>query len=142
MKEKDIFIKFLKGKNLKLTRQREQILQAFLKTEKHVSTEELYKIISKKYPSIGQATVFRTLKLLHEVGIAREVSLGDKTIRFEHNYGHRHHGHLICTDCGRLVEAIDDNIEQFQEKLCKKFGFIAKDYKFEILGLCKHCNRK
>ena len=142
MNEKDIFIKFLKGKDLKLTRQREQILQTFLKTEKHVSTEELYKIINKKDLSIGQATVFRTLKLLHEAGIAREVNLGGKIVRFEHTYGHKHHDHLICTECGRLVEAMDVNIEQLQDKLCKKFGFISKDHKLEIFGICKYCSKK
>lgn len=142
MNEKDIFIKFLKGKDLKLTRQREQILQAFLKTEKHVSTEELYKIINKKDSSIGQATVFRTLKLLHKAGIAREVNLGGKIIRFEHSYGHKHHDHLICMECGRLIEAMDSNIEQLQDKLCKEFGFMPKDHKLEIFGVCKHCNKK
>ena len=141
-KEKDIFTGFLKEKGLKLTGQREEVLSAFLKTEKHVSVEELYDAIKKKEPAIGHATVFRTLKLLKDAGIARQVDLGQRMVRYEHKYGHEHHDHLICVNCGRLVEACDERIESLQDALCKRYGFLPKSHKMEIFGLCSRCRKK
>ena len=142
LEERTIFIYFLRRKGLKLTRQRETILKAFLKIEEHPSTEELYKVIKRKDSNIGHATVFRTLKLLTEAGIAREIDLGDKRVRFEHGHGHRHHDHLVCQTCSKLIEAVDPEIERLQDDLCKKFGFIPTSYRLQIFGICKECKRK
>lgn len=139
--EKTIFIDFLKGKDLKLTKQREVILDVFLKIEKHLSTEELYKIVRSKDKNIGQATVFRTLKLLCQAQIAREIDLGDKIKRFEHKYGHKHHDHLICTKCGKYIEALDTDIERLQNELCKRFSFKPAKHRLEIFGICKMCHK-
>ena len=138
----DVFISFLKTKNLKLTKQREEILNTFLKIEKHLTVEEAYNVIKKKNPSIGHATVFRTFKLICESGIAREVHFGDKKVRYEHKFGHEHHDHLICTKCGKFIEAMDPQIERLQDKLCKRFGFIPKRHKMEIFGTCKSCIKR
>ena len=138
-KEISVFIDFLKKKNLKLTDQRREILKIFLGTNRHLSVENLYNIVKKKDPSIGQATVFRTLKLLCEADIAKEVDFGDKKIRYEHKYGHKHHDHFICVECGIFIEAMDPKIERLQEELCKKIGFLAQRHKMEIFGICKNC---
>lgn len=138
-KEFTIFTEFLKGKNLKLTRQREEILKVFLNTDRHLSVEDLYNIVKKKDSQIGQATVFRTLKLLCQADIAKEVDLGDKTIRYEHKFGHSHHDHLVCVKCGKFIEAVDPRIENLQDTLCKKFGFSPQKHKMEIFGFCKKC---
>ena len=137
----DIFIAFLRGKNLPFTKQREEILLCFLRTDKHLSVEELYSLASKKDPKLGQTTVFRTLKLLCEADIAREVDFGDRIKRYEVKYGHEHHDHLVCTKCGKFIEAVDDRIEELQEKLCKKFGFTSKSHRLEIFGVCKKCKK-
>ena len=138
-KEVDLFIDFLRKKKLKLTKQREEVLSVFLNTDRHLSVEDLYNIVKKKDPSIGQVTVFRTLKLLSEADIAKEVNFGDKKIRYEHKYGHQHHDHLICTECGRFIEAVDPEIEKLQNSLCRKFGFTPKNHRMQIFGLCKKC---
>ena len=138
-KERFIFIDFLKGKGLKLTKQREEILNVFLKTEKHLSTEDLYRIAKKKDCTIGQTTVFRTLKLLCEAGIAREIDLGDRRRRFEHKCGHEHHDHIICTRCGKSIEAVNPEIEKLQNELCKRFNFVPTNHRLEIFGICKQC---
>ena len=140
--EHKIFINFLENKNLKLTHQREEILKIFLNTNRHLSVEDLYNIVKKKDSRIGQATVFRTLKLLCDADIAKEVDFGDKKVRYEHKYGHRHHDHLVCVKCGKFIEAMEPRIEQLQNALCKKFGFLPKEYKLEIFGICKQCKRK
>ena len=140
--ELDIFINFLKAKNLKFTKQREEILKIFLNAERHFSVEELYGLIKTKDPAIGQATVFRTLKLLCEADIAQEVDLGDKRVRYEHKYGHRHHDHMVCVRCGIFIEAVDSEIEKLQDRLCKKFKFTPHRHKMEIFGVCKQCAGK
>jgi Fur family ferric uptake transcriptional regulator len=138
-KEYTIFLNFLKARGLKLTKQRERILDCFLKTEKHITTEGLYNIVRKKDSSIGQATVFRTLKLMAEADIANQTYLGDKTVKFEHKYGHKHHDHIICVKCSKLVEAMNPEIEKLQDNLCKKFGFIPLNHRLQIFGICKNC---
>lgn len=138
-KELGIFIDYLKKKDLKLTGQRKIILEVFLKTERHLAVEDLYNIAKKKDQSIGQATVFRTLKLLRAAGIAKEVNLGDGKTRYEHKYGHQHHDHLICLECGRFIEAVDSKIEELQNELCKSHDFKPHRHKMEIFGICKKC---
>lgn len=140
--EIDILIDFLGKKNLKLTNQRREILEAFLDTEKHVTAEDLYNIVKKKDPDIGFATVFRTLKLLGEADIAKEVDFGDRRMRYEHKYGHKHHDHLICVECGKFIEVIDEKIEKLQNELCKRLHFEPVRHKMEIFGRCRECVKK
>ena len=137
----DIFVDFLKKKNLQLTKQREEILRIFLKTDRHLSVEELYNIVKKKDKNIGQATVFRSLKLMCKAGIAGEIDFGDKRLRYEHKYGHEHHDHLVCTKCGKFIEVMNPGIEKLQDKLCKKFNFSPTRHKMEIFGICKSCKK-
>ncbi len=134
-----VFVDYLRKKHLKLTDQRNAILNVFLKTERHLSVDDLYDIVRKKDSSIGHATVFRTLKLLSEAGIAKEVNLGDGKTRYEHKYDHEHHDHLVCLECGKFIEAVDSKIERLQEKLCKRHGFVPQQHKMEIFGICKKC---
>ncbi|MBU1006031.1 MAG: transcriptional repressor [Candidatus Omnitrophica bacterium] len=138
-KELEIFIGYLKKKGLKLTVQRKIMLDVFLKTERHLSVEGLYNIAKKKDKSIGQATVFRTLKVLQDAGIAKEVDIGDGKKRYERQYGREHHDHLICVKCGVFIEAVDPRIEKLQDELCRKHGFKPQRHKMEIFGVCKKC---
>ena len=138
-KEINIFVNYLKSRGLKLTGQRQEILNTFLRTDRHLSVEDLYNIVKRKDRNIGQATVFRTLKLLCEADIAKEVDLGDKRVRYEHKYGHKHHDHLVCVKCGRFIEVVDLKIERLQEGLCKRFGFLPMYHKMEIFGACRKC---
>jgi len=141
-KERESFVSFLKKQGLKLTDQREEILNSFLKTEKHLSVEELYAIVKKKDPKVGQATVFRTLKLLCLADLAQEIDLGDKKTRYEHKYGHTHHDHLVCKSCGKCIEVLDFNLERLQNKLCQKLKFRPQRHRLEIFGICKDCAKE
>ena len=138
-KEKAIFDDYVHGKNLRHSEQRLQILDVFLKTERHLTVEELHKLVQKKNPSIGTATVYRTLKLLVDSGLCRELKLNDGVTRYEHLYGHEHHDHLVCTQCGALVEVCDAEIERLQEKLARSHGFKIQSHKLELYGTCKKC---
>lgn len=137
----EAFNDYLKSQKLKFTSQRQEILKAFLTTEKHVTTEELYNIVKRKTPDIGHATVFRTLKLMCEADLARKVDFDEKVVRFEHKLGHPHHDHLVCRECGRCIEAVDPEIEKLQKRLAKKFLFKPTSHKMEIFGICKDCTK-
>lgn len=140
-KEKEIFEKYIRSKNLRQSEQRMQILDVFLRTEKHLTAEELYKLAQKKNPSIGAATVYRTLKLLRDCGLCRELRFDDGTTRYEHLYGHEHHDHMICTSCGAVIEVLDPEIERLQERLAGKHGFRINNHKLEMYGLCTKCKK-
>lgn len=135
----EAFCQFLKQKNLQLTSQRQLIVDEFIKVKRHVSVEELYDLVKKREKSIGQVTIFRTLKLLAEADIARPVNFGDKTVRYELNFGTEHHDHLVCLQCGDVVEVFDPELERIQDKLCAEFGFAPLRHRLEVFGTCKKC---
>lgn len=141
-KSKKVFNDFLSAKNLKMTQQRGLILNEFLRTEKHVSPEDLCQIVKRKDSSVGQATVYRMLKLLSESGIAREVGFRDGVKRFEHDHNHEHHDHLICESCSKNVEVHDERIEELQSKLAERYGFILRNHEMYLYGLCEKCRKK
>ncbi len=138
-KEFDVLGEFIRSKGLRHTPQRERILDIFLSTEKHVSVDELYKLVKKRYPGVGYVTVYRTMKLLSEAGLCGEIDFGDGILRFEHKYGHEHHDHLICTKCGRFIEVMKPEMENMQDKLAKRHGFTPTNHKVQIFGICRKC---
>ncbi len=138
---KTVFRQYLKKKGMLISCQREQILDIFLKMEKHVTVDELYIRARKKNPKIGLATVYRAMKIICDAGLAREVYFGDGVRRFEHKYGHQHHDHLVCTKCGRVVEVLSPEIEKLQERLAKKHNFTPSNHKMEIFGTCGRCKK-
>ena len=139
--EEKIFEDYLATKNLKQTEQRKEILHIFLNTDKHLTANELYQIVRKKHHKVGYATIYRTLRLLCECGLCRELKVEDGTARYEHLYGHQHHDHLICTKCGRFVEVVDSEIERLQEKLAKQHGFYPERHRMELYGVCRKCKK-
>jgi Fur family transcriptional regulator, ferric uptake regulator len=139
MKEAIIFEKFLAQKRLKHSKPREFIVRTFLGMEKHVSVDELWGAVRKKCPSVGYATVYRTMKLLCESGLCSEIRFEDGTTRYEHLYGHDHHDHLICTKCGCFVEVVEAGIEELQVRLMKRHGFLPQFHRMNLYGICKEC---
>jgi Fur family transcriptional regulator, ferric uptake regulator len=137
--KKTAFNSFASGKGLRFTRQRDIILDQFLATSQHVSVEELYLKIKSIHPNIGNATVYRTLKLFVEAGLAREVLLHDGQTRYEHIMVGEHHDHLVCTGCNSIVEFSNETIEQLQNEIAALHGFYIKSHKLEIYGLCSKC---
>lgn len=140
--EKQLFVDFLAKKNLRDTPQREMILDEFLRQERHISAEELYDIVKQRDRTIGQATVYRVLKLLCEAGLAREVDFSDGTMRYEHEFGHEHHDHLVCISCGKTVEVVDPAIETLQKALAEKYGFRLSNHEMYLYGTCPECQAK
>lgn len=136
---KQTFKLYLAEQGLKSTRQREQILDEFLRAGAHLSAEDLYLRLRKKFPNIGYATVYRTLKLLAECGIAEERHFGDKQTRYEATAGQDHHDHLVCQQCGSIIEFEDPRIEALQLEVARAHGFQISYHRLELYGTCAKC---
>ncbi len=140
LSKKQTFLNFAAAKGLKSTRQREIILDCFLSTHQHLTTEELYLKLKENHPGIGFATVYRTLKLFAESGIAREIQFGDGQTRYEHLHAGEHHDHLVCTACGAIVEFENETIEKLQSQVASQHGFTILNHKLELYGFCAKCH--
>lgn len=136
------FTAYLQEHRLKITPQRRLILDIFLLEPGHVSSEELYAKVKKRDASIGQATVYRTLKLLAGCGLAEAVSFADGITRYEPHFGVDHHDHLICEGCGQTIEIVDPVIERRQVELAAKYGFSLARHKMDLYGQCPDCRPK
>ncbi|WP_457606588.1 Fur family transcriptional regulator [Nitratifractor sp.] len=134
--------RILKEKQLKFTRQRELVLKALYENEGHHSPEELHRKIQELAPEskVGIATVYRTLALLEEEGLADSLSLDKEGKRYEIGLK-KHHDHLICTRCGKIIEFFDETIERQQEEVARKFRFRMTDHAMKIIGICHECQQ-
>ena len=139
IKFKNTFVKYIEEKGLRHTKQREAIVDAFFSADRHITAEELFNAVKRKNPEIGYATVQRNLNLLYESGLAEEIKIGKQKTKYEQKLGGRHHDHLICVKCGRLIEVNDEKIEKLQDKLAKANNFIPIKHKLEIYGICGSC---
>lgn len=132
--------RYLASKGMKSTRQRDAVAEVFFSTSGHISAEDLYLMVTKKHPGIGLTTVYRTLKLLTEAGLAKERRFGEPQGVYEKNDTDKHHDHLICTSCGKIIEFKEPSIEKMQDDVAERYGFIVHDHKMELYGLCKTCS--
>lgn len=130
------FHAYLAKKGLKSTRQRDVIAERFFSTGGHLSIEELLNLARNDYPRVGYATVYRTLKLLTECGLAAERRFGEGQTMYETAGDTEHHDHLICLECGHVLEFHNDVIEREQERVARSFGFNVIRHRHELYGLC------
>jgi Fur family ferric uptake transcriptional regulator len=135
---KDRFREFLTSEGLKYTRQRRVIADVFFQEgEGHRSLNDLLAKAQQQQSSIGYATVYRTMKLMTDSGVALEHKFADTGLTlYEPNLEDDHHDHIICSQCGRIVEFEDDVIEHRQEAIAKNMGFAVRDHRLEIYGDC------
>ena len=136
---KEQFRQFIAEKGLKSTSQREDIADIFFKTTTHVSLEELLKKVRRKNSRVGYATVYRTMRLLAECGLAFERQFGDGQTRYEHLIDDSHHDHLICVKCGAIAEFSNQTIEELQKRIATEKGFTVINHKMELYGHCAKC---
>jgi Fur family ferric uptake transcriptional regulator len=134
------FKKILKANALKFTTQREAILATLYENPQHFTSENLYLLVKQKYPKLnmGIATVYRTLTLLEENGLVSSISLGVQGKKFE-IANKPHHDHLICSQCGKIVEFENEQIEALQKKVAKENGFLLTDHLMQLYGICSEC---
>jgi Fur family transcriptional regulator, ferric uptake regulator len=133
------FATFLTRSGLKSTHQRARIVEAFFAAGQHISAEELYQRLRVETPSLGLVTVYRTLKLLRQAGLAVERQFGDTCARFDPNSSSGAHHHLICTRCGKIQEFRDDSLLRIRRTVARRLGFAVREHNLELYGLCRDC---
>ena len=137
-----------RGCGYRITIPRQAILEVLSKTSEHLSAEDIYMAVHKTHPNIGLTTIYRTLELLVHMGLVFKFDFGDGRARYELSEGPkgtRHHHHLVCTKCGRVIDYtdfIDDEIEllsRTEKGLSKKFRFKINNHLIQFYGLCEKC---
>ncbi len=141
----------LRGCGYRITVPREAILGVLSQTSEHLSAEDIYLAVHKIYPNVGLTTIYRTLELLVHMGLVFKFDFGDGRARYELSEGPKgkdHHHHLVCTNCGRVIDYtdfIDEEIEllsRTEKGLSKKFNFSIANHLIQFYGLCDKCQAK
>ncbi len=130
---------YIEERGLKRSRQRERIAQTFFDMGGHVTVEQLVVRCRREDARISVATVYRTVKLLAECGLASARQFGDGQTRYESAAGRAHHDHLICTRCGEIVEFANELIESQQAQVARRHGFEVESHRLELYGRCARC---
>lgn len=141
------FEEFLASRDLRLTKQRAAIVKAIFSTHKHVTADELYDMLRRSKATAGlkisRATVYRTLSLLVEGGFIQALELGtEQGTLYEHVLGHEHHDHMVCLECGTILEFHDETLEQVQDQAVARHDFEATSHRLIIYGTCASCRAK
>jgi Fur family transcriptional regulator, ferric uptake regulator len=140
LNEYDIFKDFLQQHNLRWTPQRKLILDVFLQLSGHVHIEDINYRVREQDSTIGIATLYRTMKLLVNSGIAEMHTFNEKKT-YERLFQVRHHDHLICKICKKTVEFEHHLIEKYQLEVCERHGFTLKSHRMDLYGICKDCKK-
>lgn len=138
----EVLGRYMAAKGLKSTRQRSAIVETFLAVRGHINVEELLGKVRVKDPRVSAATVYRTVKLLCECGLAHARDFGEGQTRYESAAGRDHHDHLICTECKTIIEFENAQIEALQAAIARKHGFEVLHHKMELYGICGRCRAK
>ncbi len=132
------------SEGLRSTEQRRAVTEEFFRSKGHLTIDDLLAQVRKENPKVGYATVYRTLKMLADSGVANERHFNDGLSRYEIAHLGHHHDHLICTECDAILEFEDEEIERLQEELARKKGFQLTRHKHELYGHCispKYCRK-
>ena len=138
----NLFRTRISEEGLKATRQREEVLNVFLNSSGHKSLAQIYAQVAKTDPKIGYTTVYRTLRLLTRLGLATQRKFADGETRYEPTSEGTHHDHLICLDCGKIIEFEDRTLEALQNGIAQHHRFKISHHRMELYGRCEECNRK
>ncbi len=133
------FLEFLRKKDLKFTSQRELILKAAFTGHRHFTADQLFDEVRKKDRTISRATVYRTLSLLVDANLLDASDFERGQLFYERKFGYEHHDHLVCIDCGKIIEFRDSEIEKMQDQVTNKFGFKLLYHRHQLFGRCRQC---
>ncbi len=131
----------VKSKGLKYSTQREEILKVLYNSKEHLTSEEIYNEVKKINRNIGLATVYRALAFLEEQGLINSISFGSEGKKYELNRG-KHHDHMICINCNKIIEFFDEELEKLQKEIAEKHGFKLIAHELNMYGICKECQDK
>jgi Fur family ferric uptake transcriptional regulator len=135
----DLFRSYLHQARLPVTHQREAIAMALFEAERHQSVDDLADQLRGRGEHVGKATIYRTLNLLVEAGLARELDFGEGFKRYEHQAGETQHDYLICTSCGKVARFQREAMDRLQADIAAELGFTVQSRRLKIYGLCDSC---
>jgi Fur family ferric uptake transcriptional regulator len=135
--ERQALTRYLEENHLKHTAQRDAVLDVFLSASGHITSEEIYQRVRDRHPNIGYTTVYRTMKLLCDAGLAAERHFDDGITRYE--IAHEHHDHLVCVRCGKIIEFECRMIESTQDEIAQRYQFRVLRHRHELYGHCRDC---
>jgi Fur family ferric uptake transcriptional regulator len=138
-REREIFRKYLERSGLKLTAERQALFDELFARHEHFEADELLVRLRAKHKKISRATIYRTLDLLVESGIVGRVRIGETGYRYERLRAGEHHDHLICNECGRVIEFFEPRIESLQDDVCEQYGFLPLSHSHQMRGICRQC---
>ncbi|MEM7182159.1 MAG: Fur family transcriptional regulator [Spirochaetota bacterium] len=136
-KELETFAAFLKKKGLKVTNQRLLVAQKIFSMQNHFTADSLMETLMDRRQEISKATIYRIITIMLDAGLLAEHDFGEGYRFYEHTLGQHHHDHIICQDCNRIVEFVDERIEKLQEEAAGKKGFKIAGHRLNIYGKCQ-----
>jgi Fur family ferric uptake transcriptional regulator len=138
-RELQIFRKYLERRGLKLTAERRALFDEIFGRHEHLEADELLVRLRTQHKKISRATIYRTLELLVDSGIVGRLRIGEAGYRYERLRAGDHHDHLICTQCGRVVEFFEPRIEALQDDVAGRHGFLLVSHSHQMRGVCRSC---
>ena len=139
MATKNLLSNALKKEGLRHTIQRQAVWDEIKSNDDHRDAEQIYSALRKNNLNVSRATVYRTIDVLYKNNLIRKIELGDSPSKYENKVNSDHHDHIICVQCGRIDEFVDDKIERQQDKISDKLGFKMIRHIHQLLVLCKDC---
>jgi Fur family ferric uptake transcriptional regulator len=136
------FREYIKEKGLRNTSERETIIDEIFSIHGHFDVDELFLRLRNKKKRISKASLYRTIPLLIDSGLIKEAYFENGHLHYEHIYGHKHHCHLRCVSCGRIIEFADDEIGAIQNRIGEKYNFAITAHRFELQGYCPQCAQR
>ena len=137
--EIEVFREFVHKKGLRKTPERETISEEIFATHEHFDVDELYLRLRGKGKKISKPSIYRLIPYLLESGLIQEAYFEDGHLHYEHIYGHEHHCHLRCLNCGKTIEFEEKSLKKVEKRLGEKYDFAIQGHKFEVLGYCLKC---
>ena len=125
-----------------MTNQRLAILEDILASDEHRECDDIFLSLRERQIQVSRATIYRTLDVLEKVGFVRKMDIGDGRLRYESKIEHPHHDHMVCLQCGRIIEFVDLEIESRQVMVSKKYGFKLSSHSHQLYGTCADCQQK
>ena len=139
MKQRGDIVSKLSEQGYRLTPQRMMVLSAIENSDNHISAEEIYAQVIAKYPHVNISTVYRTLELLKRLGLVTETDLGGGRVRY-HPADKGHHHHLVCQECGRIIDLDESVLSSLKSTLLREYKFSADLRHLAIFGRCPNCS--
>ena len=134
-----VFKEYLRDRRYKYTAERRAMFHAAMNTHEHFDAERMIVELRQQGHRVGRATVYRTLPLLENCGIIKEVSLGQKQTFYEHIHGHGSHDHMVCRRCGRILEFDNAAVVELRKLIARQYEFHDLSHRLQVQGLCKTC---